>query len=154
MASPAPAFASYVQSFQSDALRNNTYLTSRGTNQSAGVQSVNGRVTRWTVEFVKPINGHSMVKLKDASNEPSDGCLDSNGQNSGGNPQVKACNDLDNQKWEQFSFGNYFVFKSYGAFSYHGWHVCIQAPTGLNPDHTNKVFMYTCNTDSRYQRWF
>jgi len=154
LASPGVAFAASEQSFQSDALRNDTYLTSRGRNQPAGVFSLFGRATSWTVQDKGTINGHHKVKLVDAGNVPSDGCLDSHGAGSGGNPYVQACNSNNNQIWEVFNVGDYVVFKSYGAFTNQNLHLCVKAPAGLNADHTNKVTMATCDTTSRYQRWF
>ncbi|GAB1694513.1 hypothetical protein KRM28CT15_63160 [Krasilnikovia sp. M28-CT-15] len=117
--SPGVASAASEQSFQSDALRNDTYLVSRGTNRAAGVFSLFGRASAWSVQDKGMINGHHKVKLVDAS-----------------------------------KVGNYVVFKSYGAFTKQHAHVCVKAPTGLNPDHTNKVTLATCDTNSRYQRWF
>lgn len=154
LASPGAAFAASEQSFQSDALRNSTYLTSRGTNQPAGVFSLFGRATSWTVQDRGTINGHHKVRLVDAGNVPSDGCLDGNGKTSGGNPYVKACNTGDNQIWEVFNVGDYVVFKNYGSFTHQNLHLCIKAPAGLNADNTNKVTLATCDTNSRYQRWF
>ncbi|BFU42280.1 hypothetical protein KRMM14A1004_05170 [Krasilnikovia sp. MM14-A1004] len=152
--SPGVASAASEQSFQSDALRNSTYLASMGRNHAAGVESLFGRATSWSVEDKGTINGHHKVRLVDASRVPSDGCLDSHAEVNGGHPYVIACNSGDYQIWEVFKTGDYVVFKSYGAYTQQHVHVCVKAPTGLRADHTNTVLLATCDTNSRYQRWF
>jgi hypothetical protein len=101
---------------------------------------------RWkSVAKGRSASGHSLIQLKSLLNGR---CIDSNAAAAGGIAWLRGCNTGDYQIWEVFRDGDHFLFKSWGAWTQQGWHLCLKA-TG-NP---GTVKMAVCDPNNDGQRW-
>jgi hypothetical protein len=132
----------------------NARLKSRSDGRCAAVSFLNSTLirpacsysqTRWHYQprSTSP-SGHRLVKFQSIYNN---GCMDTNGSSSGGHVLSIACNLGNNQLWEEFVVGSYYVYKSWGAWTYHGEHLCLYAHPAY------EEHLITCDTSAYSQQW-
>jgi hypothetical protein len=132
----------------------NARLKSRTDGRCAAVSYLNGTLirpdcsysqTRWHYQprSTSP-SGHKLVKFQSIYNN---GCMDTGGAGSGGDVVSIACNTGNNQLWEEFVVGSYYVYKSWGAWTNRGQHLCLYA----HPSYEEHLI--TCDTSVYSQQW-
>jgi hypothetical protein len=92
-------------------------------------------------------SGHALVKFQSTYNW---GCMDSNGGGWGASVYTIACNTGNNQLWEVFAVYSggttYYVYKSWGAWTYRGEHLCLI-------DIYREGQLWPCDTTAYNQQW-
>lgn len=150
-----PASAVSVQTFENAGLRDGYRIACCHPGTSGKAWLAQSDNVRFYVHNTTPVNGHSVVHLQSVE-EP--GCLDSHGNSAGDPVWWQPCNDGDYQLWEVFkvsdSGGSYVVFKSRGAYTRQGKHLCMAGKKvdfmGIN----EALVLKTCNTNDVWQRFF
>jgi hypothetical protein len=144
-----PAFATDTESYHN--LAGSSSATLRPSSDSGNAHaevSIGLRNGYWTVQVIgQSPSHHTKVFLKSTSSTGR--CLDSHASGSGGDAWVQSCNGGDYQVWEVFHQGASIAFKSWGAFTQQGRHLCLAL--GDN----GHAVMKTCNiaADST-QLWY
>ncbi|MET7574301.1 hypothetical protein ABZT04_38360 [Streptomyces sp. NPDC005492] len=151
-AGPASAAS---QNFENAGLRDGYKLVCCSSDKANPVWLEQFANASWSVYHRGDTNGHSIVQMQSAD-RPAAGCLDSHGNSAGGQVWVQACNSGDYQLWEVFhvsdSSQSYVVFKSRGAYTKQGKHLCI---AGLkNGGIREGIVLKTCNVNDVWQRFF
>jgi hypothetical protein len=153
-ASPAAAAS---QTFENAAIRNGYMLACCSSQQANPAWLQQFANVSWSVYHRGDVNGHSIVQIQSAD-VPEAGCLDSHGNSAGGQVWVQACNSGDYQLWEVFhvsdSSQSYVVFKSRGAWTKQGKHLCIAGKHTDDGTIREGAVLKTCNVGDVWQRFF
>ncbi|WP_433041450.1 hypothetical protein [Dactylosporangium sp. CS-033363] len=137
-----------------NAADSNARLKSRSDGRCAAVSYLNQALirpdcsytqTKWLYQpRSKTPNNHDLVKFQSNYNK---GCIDTNGGGNGALVVSIACNTGANQLWEVFPVGSYYVYKSWGAWTLRGEHLCLWAKSNYEEHLT------TCDTTAYNQQW-
>jgi hypothetical protein len=144
-----PAQADTIRSYWNGYVGNHAYLAPR-TDSSGSKIFMGSWWFDWYVQSTSnsPSN-HERVFLKTATSGGR--CLDDHAAANGGAAEAISCNAGDYQLWEVFYESNGSrVFKSWGAWSKQGRHLCL----ALSSDDNLSVVMSTCNEASSRQQWY
>ncbi|HYN96790.1 MAG TPA: hypothetical protein VES42_23360 [Pilimelia sp.] len=154
----AVAAAVFVGAAPAHAVDSNVKLQSRSDGRCAAVSTINNTLirpvctysqTRWRYQprSTSP-SGRPLVKFQSIYNG---GCMDTNGGSWTARVKSIACNAGPNQLWEQFSVSSggrtYYVYKSWGAWTQLGQHLCLHAHSA----HEERLDI--CDTTSYDQQW-
>jgi len=145
----APAQADTYRKYFSAYYGDNHWLgTASGSSGSTLHLGSWGNEGFWAVQQISDSpSGNDRVFLKTAVSGGR--CVDDHAVSNGGYPQAISCNGGDYQIWEVFYQSNGTrVFKSWGAWTQQGRHLCLAAATD------REIIMSTCNASSSRQQWY